>query len=113
MTNTKTRKQYFEEIKALIAPETEGYEDYMAFLDKEATNASKRYVNEEAKAKKAQADNAVREQIMNVLMNSAEAMTATAIAQAVGISTQKATSLMSVEGFIRVVNKGKAYYSLA
>ncbi len=71
-----------------------------------------RKISEKETAKQ-EADKALKEQIISVLVNAEEPMTSKAIGETVGCSTQKITAMLKqINGINRTVVKGKALFSL-
>ena len=79
-------------------------------LDKKNTYASKRA------SKKQEANESIKDAILNVLTNSDKAMTATEIATAIDVSVNKASALLTQlkedNSVTREVIKRKAYFSV-
>ena len=80
-------------------------------LDKKNTYASKRA------SKKQEANEAVKDAILNVLTNADKAMTATEVATAIDVSVNKASALLTQlkedNSVVRTVEKRKAYFTVA
>ena len=117
MTNMKmTKKDMFNEIIALATANER--EDIVDFAKKEIELLNKRATTETKadKEKKAEKEK-LTESIIELLTNTNEAYTTMNIANAIGISPQKATPIMKTlteNNKVRFeIQKGKKYYSLA
>lgn len=121
MTNTTTkmtRAQYFAMLATLVPADHEMAQELTAFLAKEQAQASKKHTeSEQEKAEKEKAKQALRTNVLGVLMEASEPVSATAVGQALGLSTQKVTpalrELLSADMAVCVKVKGKNLYSVA
>lgn len=86
-----TKMEMFEAIKTAVADNAE----MVAFLDKEMEMLAKRNARKSTGLTKTQKENLViKEQILTAV-NESEGLTATAVAETVGISLAKATALLT------------------
>lgn len=110
-----TKAQAFTMIRKMVAEN----EDLVAFVDNELALLEKRKgAATKAKQAKAEEDAKLAEKIVEVVSDSTEALTTKEIANAVGISPQKATPIIHtlVEDEKRLtfkVVKGKKFFGLA
>ena len=117
MADTKiTKKDMFNEV---IAMATEmGREDIVEFAEHEIELLNKRNsADSKAKAKKAAENAALAEKVVEFLAGAENAQTTLEVATAIGISTQKATPILTGlanEGrVVKTTEKRKVFYSLA
>ena len=114
MCNIMTKVEAFEAIKAIVAEN----EELVAFVDKELELLAKRKdASAKARAKKAEENNGLADNVVAVVENAEEKLSTMDIAQAVGVSTQKVTPILAklvTDGRLDVVTeKRKKYYSVA
>lgn len=108
-----TKVEAFEAIKAIVAEN----EELVAFVDKELELLAKRKnASAKARAKKAEENNGLADNVVAVVENAEEKLSTMEIAQAVGVSTQKVTPILTklvADGRLDVVTeKRKKYYSV-
>ena len=107
-----TKMEMFAAIKTAVADNAEMVE----FIDKEMAALAKRNSRKSDKPTKTQVENAAIKETIKETLADAEAMTATEIAAAVGISLAKATALLTqlvkTEEVHREVEKKVARFSI-
>ena len=107
-----TKMEMFAAIKVAVADNA----DMVEFIDKEMAALAKRNARKSTKPTKTQAENALIKETIKETLADAEAMTATEIAAAVGVSLAKATALLTqlvkAEEIHREVEKKVARFSL-
>ena len=107
-----TKMEMFAAIKVAVADNA----DMVEFIDKEMAALAKRNAHKSNKPTKTQVENAAIKETIKETLADAEAMTATEIAAAVGISLAKATALLTqlvkAEEVHREVEKKVARFSI-
>lgn len=111
-----TKKDMFNEVIALA--EAAGRQDVVEFAEREIKLLAKRNsADSKAKAKKAEENAALGEQMVEFLAGAEAPQTTLNIATAVGVSTQKASPILkALEADGRVVKsteKRKVFYTIA
>ena len=111
-----TKKEMFAEVVAMA--KAQGRQDIVDFANHEIELLNKRNsADSKAKAKKAAENEALANQIVEVLAEADTPMAALEIATKIGISTQKATPILvalTKEGRVeKTTEKRKNFYSLA
>ena len=92
--------------------------DYKAYLENELALVIKKNTYKSTKLTKNQvANEALKDQILALMAEKAEPMTATAIAEALNVSVNKASAMLTQlkedNSVIRTVEKRKAYFTVA
>ena len=110
-----TKKEMFAHIATVNASDA----DIVAFCNHEIELLNKKNASASKKATKNQiANEAIKDQILDVLKGSDEAMTATQVAEAMGLSVNKVSALLTQlkedNAVVRTVGaKRKAFFSIA
>ena len=109
-----TKRENYTELKALATAYDRA--DLVAFIDHELELLDKKN-KAPKKATKTQIENeSLKDEILKVLAENGEPMTATAIGEKLGVSVNKASALLSQlkedNSVVREVVKRKAYFSI-
>lgn len=109
-----TKRENYTELKALATASDRA--DLVAFIDHELELLDKKN-KAPKKATKTQIENeSLKDEILKVLAENGEPMTATAISEKLGVSVNKASALLSQlkedNSVVREVVKRKAYFSI-